>query len=543
MISIGAFVVFFLLWTTVAFWNFRGFFPDFIRLIGFPGSNRNYLVVFQDNNELRPTGGFIPFYGVIKFRHGIYTGFSIRSSFGKIAEKQNFDMPSSVADLIGDKTYGFRDVNINPDFTVSVADLKSSFEDSFPSLPLDGVVAVNFRAMESLLALVDSIKVRGQEVTPQNFFSIISQNLSEEQSAGIDKTIGSDFVHALIRKTIVFVWNYGVVADVVREALDEKDIMVHFKNSLLAKKISGNKWDGQLIFPEAGDFVAWNMANFGGLKSDRYISRRVSYSVNVERTLEEAFTMRATLEVRLFHMGEVPYKGILKSYIPLESRIISKDADTEDTYRNAHVFSKVIKLNPGQGMTIRYSYQLPDGIANTDAYSLFVSKQPGTRDDFVVFLNTPKEFLIASTDFDVREHVALAQTKLISDTHFSASFFTNPNPPLLTDTALQGTDTIVLSFDRAIRAEDAIEGLNYQIRDLNTGTPALTDQVFVKAIDYQDDRITLYLGGMSEQPNESYELVLKNLRDRNGIFTEPDPLVVTLAQGHGYFDDIGGPQE
>ena len=51
--------------------DFKTLLPQVPRLIGIsPSAEKNYLILLQNNNELRPTGGFISAIALVKFKSG-----------------------------------------------------------------------------------------------------------------------------------------------------------------------------------------------------------------------------------------------------------------------------------------------------------------------------------------------------------------------------------------------------------------------------------------------------------------------------------------
>ena len=547
-ISLACFFFFLLFWSFVAFWNFRAFYPHALNFFGFPGSNRNYLIVFQDNNELRPTGGSIPFYGILKFRHGFFAGLTINSSKGAIAASSAELLPSpAFPDGAVDGLYSFKDANIDPSFPESAEHLEYFFKKTFPSLNLDGVIAADFTALEDILSLAKSVKVEGVNVSVQDFFPWIEQKMLLEQK-NVDQTAAGKFIKRLAWKNFAFFWNYQKLSTTLEENFNEKHLMAYMKNPLLAQTMEDLQWSGKVSFPGKSDFIGWNMVNTSRLPEDRYLSRRANYTIDISQNPDTTFQAIATLDVRLFYVGngsqpsDKQYRGVIRTFIPMESQIMIKNADREDTYNGAHVFSKEINLDPGQAATVRYRYVLPAYVLENNTYALALIKQPGVEDKIAVTVKAPKEFLVSAEDFQVKEHVALYEGTLKRDRTLRFALKNNPYPPLLTEKFFDGQNKLVLSFNRDVDAEDATDGLNFSIADKNTVIPYLTDRVVVQEISYEGDRIVLDLEGLSEQPGEEYEVTIKHLRDRNGTLIDPDPMTFSIAQHSEPGENIGGPE-
>ncbi len=134
------------------------------QLLGEPKQKR-YLVLFQNDKELRPTGGFITAYAIFKIEHG-------KISVEKSDDIYELDDQIKVKKQAWDEILTFhkgvyysytRDSNLSPDFKVSVEDY---FEKVYPNkFDFDGVIAVDTHV------LVESIKILGTFVVKGRTFS------------------------------------------------------------------------------------------------------------------------------------------------------------------------------------------------------------------------------------------------------------------------------------------------------------------------------------------------------------------------------------
>ena len=136
--------------------------PD---LLGF-GQPRTFLVLFLNNTELRPGGGFIGVYAVVRADRG-------RTSVLKIEGTENIDnaaakdklpepLPVMKDHLKVDRWY-FRDANWSPDFAASARQALDLYrrEGGTAAAEIDTVVGVTATVLEELMRLTGPVSVQG----------------------------------------------------------------------------------------------------------------------------------------------------------------------------------------------------------------------------------------------------------------------------------------------------------------------------------------------------------------------------------------------
>ena len=128
------------------------------------------LLLAQNNDELRPTGGFISSIGAVQIKQGLPKLISLADSYRvENWDKPHLDPPEPLRKYMGIDLWVTRDGNWWPDYPTSakaVADLFTLNQD----VPVAGVIAVNMQAAERLLEaltpfeLPDGIIVQSGEV-------------------------------------------------------------------------------------------------------------------------------------------------------------------------------------------------------------------------------------------------------------------------------------------------------------------------------------------------------------------------------------------
>lgn len=513
---------------------------------GFPFGNRTYLVLFQNNYELRPTGGFISNYAELTFSHGVYTGITFHDVYAEIDEHDFVEAPLVMSALLGNGAdYAgetFRDANFDPDFRVSKDELVTFYQLTNPDVQVDGVLAVDFHFLEQWVGLYESVTVEGTTFTQNNLFETLSSLVSDidrhdEEALATRKDIAGPLVQKLISKTLILPWRTLAFRDLLAEAFHEKHALAAFSRSGLASSFRLRNWDGALPQSDMGDFLVVNEGNYGGMKSDRYLTRDIQYELEVtdQKDVLGNPIVKATVSITLSHEGgnnpplSGTYTGYLRTLIPLSAKILEGSDITEER-SDSTVLGELVTLQPGESVTYTYSYELPEYVWNDGTYYLHLHKQPGTdQDHYRVIVKVPAGMSLSAPNFDVRESVAFLDVNLLTDINLSFAILEDSNPPRIVFNEITALNQITLLFNENLDSLYAADPSNYRVTDLNEASET-TDEVMVLSATVQDNVVVLTTTGMTAQDEEFYEVVLENLSDTHGNVQTPNPRTVTVVQ-------------
>lgn len=131
---------------------------------------RDYLLLFENNAEIRATGG-MPGSWAQLHADGGRLSLARQGSAGDFPVKQTPVLPLTEAErAIYDHPYGiyFQDVGFAPDFPRAAELAEAHWQARFPGTPLDGVIGIDPVAMGYLLAGTGPVSVDGRELTTEN---------------------------------------------------------------------------------------------------------------------------------------------------------------------------------------------------------------------------------------------------------------------------------------------------------------------------------------------------------------------------------------
>jgi hypothetical protein len=383
--------------------------PDLLGLDG----ERTYLVLFQNNHELRGTGGFITAVGEVGIANGRIARIDIHDSY--LVDRHDVNHPTAPEPMrryMNIELMFLRDVNWSPDLATT-AQLARFIYKQDTGKQIDGLITVDLRAAELLVDALAPLLVDGlnEPVTAENFLNqfIYLRN----HSGATDTTTGAlaesdrkDFIALIAQSIIARVmegdFSYFQIANALYHALNERAIQVWLANSDAAQVLAEMQWDGS-IRPEPGaDYLALVDTNLGHNKVDYLLRRRIDYKI--DWPADPAQPGQATVTLHYEHplvlqeyvcLNVAPYQehtyqemlerchyDYLRLYVPKGSRLQSMTGVEEDSIRSypgeggAHVFAGFFILRPGESHTVTISYTLPSTI-RPEEYRLVVQRQAG----------------------------------------------------------------------------------------------------------------------------------------------------------------------
>ncbi len=219
LITFLSLVILGIVYTTYILGPFRVFLPNMI----FDSST--YLILFQNNYELRPTGGFISAYGVLTTTLGV-PSINFYDVYGEIDDHEYMDPPYyPMGELLGGPMYGgytFRDSNHFADFEDSAAEIIKMYALTNPSARIAGILTIDFSALEDMVGLYEPVPAGEFELTENNLFETLEAEVSDinrhsEEELSTRKDIMKDVIKNLIEKIALHPFKQDDLFDLLAE--------------------------------------------------------------------------------------------------------------------------------------------------------------------------------------------------------------------------------------------------------------------------------------------------------------------------------------
>jgi nucleoside-diphosphate-sugar epimerase len=388
---------------------------DLPSILGSEGEKK-YIFWFQNNNEIRPTGGFIGSYGVLTLDKGKIKDLVIDDIYnpdGQIdVRKIDVTPPTQISTFLKEDKLYLRNSNWNPDFPKSI----KTFDDLYFKVTGDtisGYVALDLEFVKGLLKVTGPIFL-----APYNE-DISADNLAERAQyySGFDYTEGTSdkksFLTVLGSKLLERIFalkkeDLPKMFSEIQKSFDQKHMSIYFSNSPINSILKTEKWDGSLVDTN-GDYLYVVNSNLGGTKANYYVKNKMTYEVN---SMTRDGLLRANLYLDYENTAETdawpggPYTDYVRVLSQAGSKltgakIILNGGEEVDIFNEIVVtnegrynsFETSFKINPKETARIVISYDLPINLSITKEqkkYSLLWQKQPGTvGDEYFFILNPP----------------------------------------------------------------------------------------------------------------------------------------------------------
>lgn len=392
------------------FQNLKNLFKIF--RLTFDGQSQIF-VLLENNNELRPTGGFIGSFASLNIDNGSIKSLKVDSIYALDGQLQENIVPPEPIFNVNNRWY-LRDANWFVDFPSSAKKLSTFYEKEGGETP-DIVIAVTPNLIIDLLRLTGPVEMPKYGVTlnPDNFVEL-TQVVSSDYATMPEnkpKQILADLVPILFDRL-------AKLSDVqkpdflaaLQKNLNEKHILLYSRNSQLQNLYETFGWSGKVLDTDR-DYLAVVNANLGATKSDLAVEQKIK--LETEISSDGTITNRLTISRHnsLPELDQTFNDSFIRVLVPEGSKLLENQGfdyrplgmkkpfnqKTDDevmawekgTVRDVvsgtligsesgkTFFGNWQKLTGGQTRNIVLVYQLPFKLKDVDRYSLLLQKQAG----------------------------------------------------------------------------------------------------------------------------------------------------------------------
>lgn len=364
-----------------------GYFADY--LMKKDGEEKTYMLLFQNNMEVRPGGGYIGSFGIVKIKDGKITllqAHDLSNFDGRVPD--GTPPPYPIKETLNVTSWKLRDSNWSPDFPTNAQKAEEFYYMGKGEEKFDGIIAVNTNVLSSFLKITGPVEVEGYPGTYDSENAVLNLEYQVEQGAykqgekrGDRKSIMAPLADAIIKKAADLDNSKKIdLAEMLLDDLNSKDIQLYFKDSELEKRAELAGWSGEVDENWNDDYLMLVDANMGSLKSDQVMKRSFEYKVDFSGDVP-----KARLKITYNHTGKQKdwmtsdYLTYLRVYTPSESWLTDKKnigdvKFVEDLGKK--YFGTLVSVKLSQTKTIEFDYDLPKDFTSDD-YNLLIEKQSG----------------------------------------------------------------------------------------------------------------------------------------------------------------------
>ncbi|NQU77668.1 DUF4012 domain-containing protein [Candidatus Falkowbacteria bacterium] len=377
-------------------------------LTGF-GTEKNYLFLLLNNDELRPTGGFVSAYSVLNIKNSTIKDLELDDTYNldkKFIGLLNNQAPAPIAKYNYNHPWYpnqtgewfFRDVTWSPDFT-EVAPLAMEFylrESPNPNQKIDGVIAITPTFVGDLLTLSGNLEVREYFLASNNLADILEyESHIGHKQAGLPTSERKKLILRSLAQMFNNIFDlensdWPKFLNIFLDNLNQKQIMVYSSTPEIQNELLELSWAGQ-IKSTKNDYLLVVDANLASLKTNRVIKRTIEYQISPAG--EDRYNAKVNITYK--HTGEPSYKitkygTYTRVYVPLGSDFReaegSEDKVDQGVSFGKQWFGTYINIGFGEEKTLSFEYELPTSITEKikkHEYHLLAQKQAGTVNDYL----------------------------------------------------------------------------------------------------------------------------------------------------------------
>jgi len=402
-----------------------------------------FLVLAQNRDEIRATGGFITGIGTIQLDKGQMVEFDMGDSY-RIDDfsKPYPPPPEPLQRLMLAGIWVARDANWSPDFPTAAQQAQSLYTLS-TGRQINGVVAFDQSAIVSILKALGPVSLSNapELITAENVETYMQQSWAPEPTQGINMEWWEhrkDFMGSLGKALLEKIFQVRdpqtliKIAGQMLQSMQEGHLLVYFDDSQAQTLLAQIGLDHS-IQPGEGDFLMVVDSNIGFNKVDPVVHRTIDYEVdltdptqpNALVTLYYQHTIQAQVPCQhVASYGQGTYEDMRtrcywdywRVYSPSGSKLTgaevksvpgeqllngeawSGEVENYPGEAGTQVFAGVLVLPPGQSETIRLQLVLPGQVVAMDEsgalhYNLRLQRQPGfTSLSLQLLVNVPNGY-------------------------------------------------------------------------------------------------------------------------------------------------------
>ncbi len=397
--------------------------PDMLGMSG----PRSYVILAQNEDELRATGGFISGAGLLTVDNGRIVNLAFKdASLINDVTAQPYDEypPDPLRYYMLLDYFLLRDSNYWPDFPTSAQKALELYSYGEGVPPPDGVIAINQRFIQSLVEATGPVYISetDESISSDNVITSLQNAWTLAEGVQERKSFLSIFADA-IRSQVEdkpYTVNPPLFVQNLFTAAESKDLQVYVTDPAVAAVLDEIGWNGRVPPPENNDSFMVVDTSLSYNKANLFIERSVDYAVDLSGAAPQA-----SLTVTHSHTGtpddepcfqgsrdvyeegggylalaDKCYWNYLRVYVPAGSELTSgtehsvpgdswfsgidltSTTEVYDELSGYTTFANYMLVEKGQQVTTNYGYTLPTGVVQTAngrfLYRLVVFNQAGT---------------------------------------------------------------------------------------------------------------------------------------------------------------------
>jgi hypothetical protein len=351
------------------------------------------LLVSQNPDELRATGGYIGSAGVVSLRDGAVGLVEYGSSrrYDTPADRRAIP-PGPFQPYLGAGYWNLAAANWWPSFPDAAHQMAYFYGLSHPQPPVDGVIALDQVGFRHLLEVVGPVAIPeyGERVAADTLQGQIDRYV---HAGDPDDELGrkhymAALSTALLQRLLVAPRDeLPRLVRAVRQSLDEQHLLVWMRDPSTAEMFARRHWDGDLLATDRDTLMLVD-TEVSGSKQSQHVSRDAEYRVDLSEpgAPAAALTVTYTNASNREQQPDLPYfvvdyRTFLRVYAPPGAELTRAEgfrrlADSAEECGRT-VFSGEVLIPQDSRVQVVLEYRLPQSVLAEGEYDVLVQQQPG----------------------------------------------------------------------------------------------------------------------------------------------------------------------
>lgn len=362
---------------------------------------KRYMIIMQNDKEIRPTGGFMTNYATFKIANGLLDSdftskdmYSVDLTLDYIDATYDFpDPPAAYRKYLLVERWYARDMNYSPDFVTSMDQFLIFYNmagriDPVEVKPVDGIFAIDTQVISELLDVTGPVTVNGVTYTKDNVVLELERiaSLALKEQSGRKRVLGY-LMQAML--TNVFESDKNLWPKLIEKAISlasRRHVQAYVFDPQAQALIDKYDIGGRIKQETKGDYSMVVSTNLGGDKTNWFVSKTINHKIE---KIEDKWLRTVNIVYKYDNPdGEYApfikqFKDWVRVYAPVGSQFVSVDGSEDGTMtdqeNNRVWYSGYITLQPGETKEITFRYNIPANLVGEKEYNLYVQKQAGVN--------------------------------------------------------------------------------------------------------------------------------------------------------------------
>ncbi|MGB8214182.1 MAG: DUF4012 domain-containing protein [Anaerolineales bacterium] len=451
---------------------------DFPRLMGATSEGpKTYLLLLENEDELRPTGGLVTEVGTLLMQNGHISALTFENEDLTNNTLVDWSRPYPAApwqlqQYMNSPVLLLRDTSWFTNYPTAALYAETLYS-YVKGYSVNGEIAFNQQLLVNILNVIGPVSLDGvpNPIDSGNVIDYmrtakIPTEADLENPTNFDnKTFIQKLADVVIAKLMSGDFSPDRLFTVLLQALNEHDLLLKVDSPSITSLLASHRWDGA-VRPEHGDFLMAVDTNVGFNKTNAVVSSSMVYDVDLTKpsapigSLTVVHTNNAS-EVICKQWGKIVLPGeeyypitdcywnYLRVYLPIGTKlmdatpqfvpanwtILEKDVParvdnlSNDGIDGVQAFGTLQVVPGGESVVTTFQFALPASLVQSSSgqstYHLLVQKQPGTLAEPItirVHLPSSASILSAPAGAVVQDQNILFQTNLLTDLEFEIVF-------------------------------------------------------------------------------------------------------------------------